>query len=316
MTSAETFDLSDVSPVEALKMVMLSEAPFYCTNTEPYQNKNLIREYRGYLNELVLGDKVIKTSQFTMLDMDGDEVPEAVLAIEDYYGFIVLRYREGSVIGNVVGYRSMIGITKQGCFWQSGSAVESYISKLFFVGNSLVFDKFAYRMPVGVELEYYVHDLPTDEKTWNEVCNSFAEMEEVEWYELTQDAVEQWVDEVQEVSVENERQTYLDSLEYLFDFTYDYTLKDQQDLNTDAKKYYDSCTEELNKTYQLCISKLSGDKLEKLEMEQQQWQDVMNQGLAEQIQGGEQTSYYTYGDKFLRRTLHLVNLYYGYDFYN
>ena len=133
----EAFDLSGLSPIGALKKVLLSEAPFYCTNIEPYITRNIIREYSGYLNEMPYGSSegIVVTPQFTILDLDGDEILEVVLAIEDYMGSIVLRYQEGRVIGHMIDYRSMHNIQEDASFYANSSAMEYYSQKLFFIAN-------------------------------------------------------------------------------------------------------------------------------------------------------------------------------------
>lgn len=48
----EAFDLSDKSPMEALKAVLLYEAPFYCSPDHAYMYSDTLHEYRGYLDGL------------------------------------------------------------------------------------------------------------------------------------------------------------------------------------------------------------------------------------------------------------------------
>lgn len=79
--------------------------------------------------------------------------------------------------------------------------------------------------------------------------------------------------------------------------------------HADGKSYYDGCFEELNKIYRLCTEKLTGEALETLTAEQQRWEEE-NGGEPE-----EDVLYYEYGDKALRRTLRLSNIYYDYDYY-
>ena len=325
METTEIFDLSDVSPIEALRKVLLNEAPFCCINTVPYANKNIIHEYNGYLNELEIGGKSIKTPQFTILDLDGDEVPEVVLAIENYNGSVILRYRDGKVLGNIIGYRSMYNLKKDGSFNQSGSAFESYISKLFFVDRAIVDDENAIRIETINETYYYLHDIPVDKNMWDKLADSFEKAELAEWHDFSVESINQWVVEDDSVPTENERQDYLDSLAYLLELTYDYTSKGQEEFNIDSKQYYYGCKDELNKIYQLCMEKLSGNKLEELEAEQQHWQETIEHRLlidlqANQVSDIEEldkwTIYYTYGDMLLRRTIHLINVYYDVHFYD
>ena len=151
--ATEAFDLSDVSPVEALKMVMLNEAPFYYADDGAYSTT----EYRcEYLMNVPYNGKPIIITQFTILDLDGDSVPEIVLGIDDYMGSVILRYREGKVFGNIIGYRAMYSIKKDASFWQSNSASEHSISKIFFIENLPFFDEISEQYEYNFELYYFV----------------------------------------------------------------------------------------------------------------------------------------------------------------
>lgn len=80
----------------------------------------------------------------------------------------------------------------------------------------------------------------------------------------------------------------------------------------------------MNKIYQLCLEKLSGDELEALSSEQQRWQENFNRRLSGFLSDHlvnsmedltDQSGYYEFGDMMLRRTFSLINPYYDYDFY-
>lgn len=55
--------------------------------------------------------------------MDGDTIPEIVLELENYRGYIVLRYSEGDIYGNIVsGHILRLIDTYYGCqFYDSFS---------------------------------------------------------------------------------------------------------------------------------------------------------------------------------------------------
>ncbi len=81
----------------------------------------------------------------------------------------------------------------------------------------------------------------------------------------------------------------------------------------------------MNRIYQLCQERLSGEALEALNVEQQRWEESNAKTLEERLQVyyadsieelEDRTLYYTYGDIALRRTIRLINLYYGFDFYD
>lgn len=126
----------------------------------------------------------------------------------------------------------------------------------------------------------------------------------------------------------NERQEYLDSLNYLTKLTYNLWNKSETEYTQDAKAYYEGCTYEMNKIYQLCQDKLSQEELLVLQEEQEKWLENYEQRLNEELAIYEMDSiedllecedryrYYSYGDMILRRTLELINLYYDFYFYD
>lgn len=321
----EAFDLSGLSPIGALKKVLLSEAPFYCC-TNPGTNKDM--DFKGYLKELPFNGGSIITPQFAILDLDGDEVPEIVLAIEDYMGSIVLRYHEGKVLGWILGYRSMYNLKQDGSFGQSSSAFESYISKFFFIGNLIRIDVNMERMENAVEIRYYLHDVPVDGAVWETYYQAYEEKADTEWYEFSNETIEEYV----VANSENigldvslcERQAYLDSFSYLIEITEGISIDDIEEYNKNAKEYYYSCLAEMNKVYELCTDKLSGLELTALEEEQREWQEGIDLRLAKDLwptyysveQKDSWDLYYTYGSMILTRAFHLVNMYYDCHFYD
>ena len=317
-------DLSGLSPIDALKKVLLSEAPFYCC-TNPGANKDM--NFKGYLKELSFSEPIV-TPQFAILDLDGDDVPEIVLAIEDYMGFVVLRYHEGKVFGWFLGYRSMHGLKADGSFWQSGSAFESYISKLFFIGNMISFDVNMQRLENAVEISYYLHDVPVDEVEWETYYQTYEEKADAEWHEFSEEAVEKYVVTNSEIigldGTLNERQAYLDSFSYLAEMTEVASKDDVEEYNKQAKKYYYSCLAEMNKIYELCKDKLSASELTALEEAQSEWQEGIDLRLAGDLwpdyysveEKADWSLYFTYGEMILTRAFHLVNLYYDCHFYD
>lgn len=323
----EAFDLSALSPIGALKKVLLSEAPFYCTNIEPYINRNIIREYSGYLNKMPYGSSewIVVTPQFTILDLDGDEILEVVLAIEDYMGSIVLRYQEGRVVGHLIDYRSMHNIQENASFYADSSAMEYYTQKLFFIGNTVMFDCIQETNEGIYETYYYLHDVPVDEATIKEFDESRSDLKDVGWYDFTEEAIqEKLVDNSGNNGKNNERQDYLDSLAYLIDKTYDYSNKEQETFNKDGKRYYYNSIAEMNKIYELCKGKFSGSELMVLEEEQREWQEGIDLRLARDLwptyysveQKDNWDLYYTYGSMILTRAFHLINMYYDCHFYD
>ncbi len=109
--------------MQTFKAVLLNEQTLLCTDKSPYDD--LDHEWNGYLNELAYDTNPIKTPQFAVVDLDGDGVSEVVLALEDYNGFIILRYKENKVYGFIVSYRSMYNLKADGSFMSSSSSSDT-----------------------------------------------------------------------------------------------------------------------------------------------------------------------------------------------
>ena len=316
----------------AFRAVLLNEAAVFCT--DKLLKSGGAREFEGLLSEMPYGyDYARQIDRFAVVDLDGDAVPEVVLELAEYGGFIVLRYKDGQIHGNVFGYRSMNLLKENGAFHGAGSAFEGSAGKLCFIGDTAVTDdKLSFLLSINRE-SYYIDDILVDSSEYERAFALFSETPEAEWYNYTEETVcEIFAEGVlfREPSAEaaenaKERQAYLDSLSYLLDFTYDYTRRTSEELNADARSYYDGCYEEMNRIYQLCQERLSGEALEALNAEQRRWEESNAEALEEELRNDhaasieeleDRTLYDTYGDIVLRRTLRLINLYYGFDFYD
>lgn len=304
-------DEGPASVMGTFQAVLLNEAAFFGTDKIPYNNTNVFQPLNGFLNEIPYGyDGSI--CRFAIVDMDGDSIPEVVLELGDYFGFLILRYTDGQIKGNVLDYRSMNSIRENGSFQSEGSAFENWWQKLYFVEDTVVMEWNAYSLTsINSEL-YRIDDITVEKNDYEDVVAFFAESAEVEWHDYTEEVVRESFSlefSLTESAWETakERQTYLDSLSYLLDLTYDYTQKTEEEFHADAKSYYDGCFEELNKIYGLCTEKLTGETLEALTAEQQRWEEENG------VEPEDAVIYYEYGDKALRRTLRLLNIYYGYD---
>ena len=83
----------------------------------------------------------------------------------------------------------MRDIKEDGSFWQSGSAAESYISKLCFVDNIWITRNKIRKN----DTYYYEYDIPCDEAEWEKAVNVHNDTKNVEWHDLTKKEVKQWV---------------------------------------------------------------------------------------------------------------------------
>ncbi|NNJ30354.1 lysozyme inhibitor LprI family protein [Lacrimispora defluvii] len=332
-STPSTSDTNVLSPMQTFKAVLLNKRTLLCTDKSPYND--LDHEWNGYLNELAYDSNPIKTPQFAVVDLDGDGVSEVVLAIEDYNGFIILRYKESKVYGFIVSYRSMYNLKADGSFMTSSSSSDTSVGKILFIGSTFFQDDIINSVGGTPDITYFIHDMPIDKGTFDIHLDSFDNLPDVEWHDYSKQTIDKLL--VDSTDTKNvpvlpkpdsyNRQNYLDSLDYLMDLRayYNISLEVQEEVNTNARNYYNGCYKEMNKIYQLCLEKLSGDELKVLSTTQQEWQDRYDQRLSEYLSEHnannmndlvDQSMYYQLGDIMLRKTFYLVNLYYDYYFYD
>lgn len=325
---------SVVSAASAFRAVLLNEMTFSCSGKLPHCYVDADMPWEGILRDQPFGPPEQKTiCRFAVVDLDGDTVPEVVLEIE-YYGFLILRYREGHIYGSGAYYRAMENLRENGAFISSGGAFDNTVEKLFFVGDTYITDSKIHVLSGYDGTRYYIDDILISESGHDRVDALADEPLEVEWHDYTEEAVTEFIvenplfaqlSEELEESV-RQRQAYLDSLSYLIELTYKSPEESPEEEYADAKSYYDGCSKEMEKIYQLCQEKLSGSALEALTDEQQIWERSNGRELRETLRNSNFDSmekleermrlfYLTYGDIALRRTFKLINLYYGHDFY-
>lgn len=320
----ETINDQSVSDAEkAFLSVLFNEETFVYNSNTQY---NSYCSMNGYLKDIPFNDKTMEFSQFAVVDLDGDSMPEIVLAIEEYMGFVILRNTRDGVHGNFIGYRSMLRLKEDGSNYSTASSSEHWIQKKYFVGDTVLdSDK------LHVDgTSYYIDDLTAGKEEADELETAFKNVPEVEWYDYSEESILQHIkgnalfSEVSQDKMErmNGRQEYLDSLQYVIDLARNDTEDDIEKRNKDAKKYYDSCESEMNKIYEMCIQKHDGSDISKM---QQAWEAGFSNRLSEDFKKydvhsieelDDRAIYFTYGDMMLRRTLRLVNIYYDCDFYD
>ena len=280
-----------LSPMQTIKSVLLNEQTLLCTDKSPYND--LDHEWNGYLNELAYDSNPIKTPQFAVVDLDGDGVSEVVLAIEDYNGFIILRYKESKVYGFIVSYRSMYNLKADGSFMTSSSSSDTSVSKVLFIGDTFFQDDIVNSLGGTPDVTYYIHDMLIDKDTFDKHLDSFDNSSDVEWHDYSKQTINQWLVDSSDTkdvpavpkSDSYDRQNYLDTLAYLMDFRayYNISLEDQEEVNLNARNYYNGCYNEMNKIFKLCLEKLTGDELEALRTTQQEWQEHYDKRLSEYL---------------------------------
>ena len=327
----EAFDLSDKEPLDALKAVLLNKAPFIYPYSYGVSGKGTVyEEDRGYLED-VLEKHQIFVTRFAIIDMDGDGISEIILEWGNCIGSVLLRYWDGKVFGKEFGYRAMGNIRDDGSSWGSNSAFESFVHRLFFIGDSSLYSTIAEKneKPYPYESRYYVYDVQVSKEEWQKANDMHDALPEIEWYEFSEEEICKRVSETfekgEEMVISKERQEYLDTFSYLMELRKSNQSNGQEEYNEAAKRYYYNTIAEMESIYDLYKSTLAGKELEQLETEQKRWQEGIDLRLVKSLYDKNAYSieelenwglFFDQGDFYLSRACRLVNRYYGCDFYN
>ena len=329
--SEEAFDLSDKEPLEAIKAVLLDEAPFFYHYSHGVERvKGSVHKVEGmFLSDMLdRWERVI--TEFAIKDMDGDGISEMILKWQNYNGFYLLRYWNGKVICNEFPYRGLRNIREDGSSSGSNSSAESFVHKLFFIGDSSLKSRIAETdlRQYPYDSRYYVYDVQVSEEEWQKVSDMHYALPEIEWYEFKEEEIRKRVSEImangEEMVISKERQEYLDTFSYLMEFRKSNSSNGEEELNEALKRYYYNAIVEMEYIYKLYKNTLSGKALKELEAEQKTWQEAIDlrlvQGLYdEHAYSVEETEvwwlFLEQGDFYLSRACRLVNRYYGCDYY-
>ena len=226
----------------------------------------------------------------------------------------------------------MMILKEDGSFEASSGASDNSIGKMFFIGDTFILEeKIASRSGSPAD-SYYTHDIPTEKEIWDKHLASFDDSPDAEWHDYSEESITQWLSDNSfsaEIPTSSKaaiakRQDYLDSLAYLIDLTSN-EQKNGDELNSAANSYYNGCTDEMNKIYQLCKEKLSDNELDTLNTEQLHWQENLEKEISKFLSNNqvdsidelkEQSEYFRWGDMILRRICYLVNIYYDYHIHD
>ncbi len=332
---------NNVTALQAIGDVLLNKKDFLSTDN----NK------RMFLKDIKIDDigfndnTVLKIGEFSVVDLDGDSVPEVVLETANGPGgYEVMRYFNGDVYGYFLVTRAMENLAKDGTFIGSSGAADNSLNKLRFFANTWDFDMLANSESGGTVIYYYVNDIPVTNEAF-EQQNLFSH-KSVDWYDYSNETVMKWIinrtaplDSTSDIPLTafSDRQKYLDHLTDLVltnspSYSSSYDRNNEKSEYDRALNYYNGWDMELNKIYELLSAKLSASDMKKLKDNEIQWiktRDVRgNQAYQERSERVPQsdnsfiTDYnkaiemknFKLGDVTKERTFYLIDLYFTYNY--
>ena len=177
--------------LEAYKAVLLNNAEFFSIdNGRDLTLDDFLTGKEPY--EVTFG-----TSRFTVLDMDGDGVPEVVLELTvngNPQFYEILHYTDGAVYGYLVVYRGLEALKTDGTFYYSSGAADGGYAKMKFLPDAYEMDVLGYtessQDDIGTTIAYFIDNQSVTEAEFNAFRQEKDSKEDVVWVEFTQANVE------------------------------------------------------------------------------------------------------------------------------
>jgi hypothetical protein len=183
------------SAMEAYKIVLQNKIEFYNTDSKK----------KVYLNDFLTNENIfvgvkIKINQFTVLDMDGDQIPEVVLKLtvgEETDFNEVLHYMNGEVNGYFFVKNQLCDIKNDGTFrWLSGGLMYNGYGKLKFQNKSYELDELAYlnskyndESYTTLTSSYYINNKLVTKDLYQSFVKEQDAKKDVKWYEFSQENI-------------------------------------------------------------------------------------------------------------------------------
>lgn len=176
------------SSLEAYNAVLQNESEFYSTDNK----------INVYLNDFLTDNEPsFNITRFTVLDMDGDTVPEVVLELSvggNPQFYEVLHSADGIVNGYLIIYRGLIGLKTDGTFSFSSGAADSGWGALRFEPDGYTTDLLGYskssQEDTELTISYFINDEQVTKESFDSSSNEQFVKEDAVWYEFSQENIE------------------------------------------------------------------------------------------------------------------------------
>ena len=186
-----TYEESLNAAMDAYGQVLRNEEKIYFPTQELHEEQDsemLLIEY--FIKEQYY-DPVFGVFNFTIVEMDGDGMPEVIVEWEANGLRVVLHYNDGIVYGHIFPYKSMTIIKKDGTFdWMQGAA-NGGIAMLEFTGRYCeLVDLFICDSTQYDESDLLlINGVSVSLEEWYSTFSNWRELEDVEWHELNDENI-------------------------------------------------------------------------------------------------------------------------------
>ncbi|NLB43054.1 MAG: hypothetical protein GX815_12540 [Clostridiales bacterium] len=151
-----------------------------------------------FLTDKEIYGAIYKPMHFTVLDMDGDEVPEVIIELvvgDDVQFYEILHYLNSEVYGYLRVLRGLMQLKTDATFTYSNGAADNGISKVEFDSTGSISDTvLGYSESSfdkgNITISYFVNDEPVTEEYYLLLLEEQDEKKEAMWYEFSEDSIE------------------------------------------------------------------------------------------------------------------------------
>ena len=178
-------------PTDTYKEVLQNQAGFISTddNHEVFLNDFLSRnsKYEG----------TYKVTRFTVLDLDGDQIPEVVLELSLDYPeqYEILYCCNNTVYGYNVVYRGFEMLKEDGTYTYANSASDVGVEKILgFKPDSVEKETLGYAQMASdasnSQISYFIHAASVNKEAFDTFLNQQNEKKDMQWYEFSAENIE------------------------------------------------------------------------------------------------------------------------------
>lgn len=190
-TPSDSNSTSENPILEKYKSVLLDNGEFLSTD-----NKKQLS-----LNEFLTNKEIyaadFELTRFTVLDMDGDDIPEVILelSVDDYPEFYeVLHYMNGTVYGYNFSYSGLHALKTDGTFHYSNGASDNGYGKLKFKADGYETEILGYMSSTqkneGTAISYFINNQQVTKDSYNSFAEEQDNKNDAVWNDFTKMNVE------------------------------------------------------------------------------------------------------------------------------
>ncbi len=184
----ENIDKKRSLAMSTLKKVVKSECDFYNVDDKVDVRLNKF----DFVNGSKL-DKALAIKNFSVIDLDGDEIPEVVL-FTDEIQYEILQYDDNKVYGYNIFFRELMNIKIDGTFSFSGGASDSGFGRMIFSINNRSIQNEVYSESHNIGdknvISYFKNQLEITESDYFKFIDEQNKKEDIKWYDFTVENIE------------------------------------------------------------------------------------------------------------------------------